>query len=144
MSKPRKPSTPTPALVTPGPVLFPDLTVDKSWLMGLIAGDGCVRTVLEGRWKGTSAMGIACGPDVDRPLADHAAQVLGQVYRLTPKVWFQNREKWGRQRCWMVSVSRRFVCDDLREYAQWGAHRWTIPELVASGTEAVRGAWLSP
>lgn len=114
-----------------------DLTADKAWLLGLIAGDGHVRI----RADGSSSVDIACGPD--EQLARCAAEVIERVYAVPSNVSWDDQAKYDKVGCWHLLCTRKAVCMDLLSLASFGLYSWTVPRDVKRGTRAIRCAWVS-
>ena len=125
--RPAKPITPQSAV----------LTEDKAWLLGHVAGDGCVRTK-----KTEMRVGIWAG--LDEQIAEHCLDLFASVYGV-PSTF--NRHEPGisgrKHLNFEIVCYRKAVVDDMTSIAPFGVRRWRVPRAVMEGSARVKGAWLS-
>lgn len=110
------------------------VSVDKAWLLGLVAGDGHLQS------DNGYRLFINCGPD--KALADYAASIVRSIYDVPASTLIGNQlEQWGRKQYFYTYCSRKLVVEDLAAHARFGVHRWALPQLVMDAAPEVRAAW---
>lgn len=118
-----------------------DLTANKAWLLGFIAGDGCV----EAKFGSHYAITICVGTDFYMTMV--LAQLFKDIYGITAHVIVRKPTRHSelvtsRNTIYLTKCTRRAVVDDVLSFAQFGVYRWTVPAIVMNGSESIRCAWV--
>ena len=112
-------------------ILLPELDTEIAWLLGILAGDGCVH-LSDGEYRG-GAVQISIAPDLPAT-GDRAAAALRR--------FGVNAQVIDGDGCKVVSVKSRQLAEYFSQFKRPHTSV-SVPECVLRGTPEIRGAWIA-